>query len=107
MLLKSFSTTKFAESKIEERVFTAIDFEEVGFGDLNASVAHQYKIVDGLSFVTFVVDAIEAVPCSNVRFVEHHSFPFRAHPGWRPDTNGRFTRRLVQRSMLRLNAFQL
>jgi len=40
---------------------------------VRAVVPHQ----DDLSFVTFVVDAIEAVPCSNVGFVEYHChFPF-------------------------------
>jgi len=46
MLLKSFSTAKFAESKIEVCIFTAIDFEKVGVGDLHTSVPEKDKIFD-------------------------------------------------------------
>jgi len=37
-------------------------------GSILGVVPHQ----DDLPFVTFVADAIKAVPSSNVRFVEHH-----------------------------------
>jgi hypothetical protein len=45
---------------------------------------------DNLSFVTSVVDAVEAISRSQVGFFEYHfRFPLRAHPPeWR--TNGRF-----------------
>jgi hypothetical protein len=46
MLLKNFSATKFAERKIEVCVFTAIDFEKVGVGDLHTSVPKKDKIFD-------------------------------------------------------------
>ena len=45
MLLKSFSTAKFAESKIEVCVFAAIEFEEVLGVDLKACIFQYHQIV--------------------------------------------------------------
>ena len=46
MLLKSFSTTKFAETKIEVCVLAAVDLAKVLGIDLDASVPEKDKIFD-------------------------------------------------------------
>jgi len=46
MLLKSFSTAKFAESKIEVCVLAAVDFSEVVGVDLNTGVPKKDKVFD-------------------------------------------------------------